>query len=414
MPPRCEAGGVRPARTMRSSEGALYAGSVTHDDATATDPMVDEPAPTGAAVASQRPRVLTDLGHPFRWGLVTTFGVLTAWLIGQALVSLSTVLVYLGVALFLSLALDPLVGWLEAHRMSRGLSIAVVFVGFALIFTGLLALVVPTVVEQVAGFAQAVPTWIADLQNSPWFVNLMAGLGPDSPIDALLTQLRTYVSNPANLLAIGGGVLAVGSGVISGLTGVMMVLILTLYFLATLRSMKVGFARLVPAYSRPRFTDLTNQITSSVGSYVTGMFTLAICNAGFAFILLSVLGVRFALLLAVLALFITMIPMVGSVLFWALASSVSLLSSWWVGLIFAAVYFAYMQVEAYVMTPRVMSKQISIPGSMVIIGALVGGTLLGLLGALVAVPVTAAVLMVLEQVVLPKQDAKLVPPAATE
>ena len=78
-------------------------------------------------------------------------------------------------------------------------------------------------------------------------------------------------------------------------------------------------------------------------------------------------------------------------------------------LIFAAVYFAYMQVEAYVMTPKVMNKAVDIPGSLVLIGALVGGTLLGLLGALVAVPVTASLLMIVNTVFIPRQDAKLQP-----
>ena len=76
------------------------------------------------------------------------------------------------------------------------------------------------------------------------------------------------------------------------------------------------------------------------------------------------------------------------------------------GLIFAIVYLVYMQVEAYLLTPRVMNRTISVPGSLVVIGALVGGTLLGLLGALVAIPVTASVLLIIKQIVIPRQDAK--------
>ncbi len=76
------------------------------------------------------------------------------------------------------------------------------------------------------------------------------------------------------------------------------------------------------------------------------------------------------------------------------------------GLWFAVIYLAYMQVEAYILTPRVMNRTISIPGALVVIGALVGGTLLGLLGALVAIPVTASVLLIIKQIVIPRQDAK--------
>jgi predicted PurR-regulated permease PerM len=137
------------------------------------------------------------------------------------------------------------------------------------------------------------------------------------------------------------------------------------------------------------------------------MAILAFANAVFALILMSILGVPFAALLAFLALLITMIPMVGPVLFWLLATTVILFTSPVSALIFATVYFGYMQVEAYVMTPKVMNKAVDIPGSLVLIGAMVGGTLLGLLGALVAVPVTASLLMIVNTVFIPRQDAKL-------
>lgn len=366
-------------------------------------------APSGAA-APARPRVLTDLGHPFVWGLTVAFGALTAWAITGAAVSLSSVLVYIGVSLFLALALDPLVRWLESRKMSRGLSIAVVFVGFAVLMGGLMALVLPLTIQQVVGFAQAVPGYVSNLQNSDWLSQLVAMTGNEQIVNDILTQVRSYLSNPSNILAIAGGALAVGSGILEGVTGAMFVLIITLYFLSSLRGMKAAMYRLAPAYARPKVAKLTEQITESVGSYVTGMFILALANAVFAFILLTVLGYRFAALLAVLALFITMIPMIGPVTFWIIASIACLFDSWWLGLTFSIIYFAYMQVEAYLMTPKVMSKQISIPGSLVIIGALVGGTLLGLLGALIAVPVVAGMLMLIEELFIPKQDAKLTPP----
>jgi len=354
-------------------------------------------------------RVLADLGHPFTWGFVAAAGVLLAIALGGALTALSTVAVSVGVALFIALALEPLVRWLENHRMSRGMSIAVVFVGFALLIAGVLAVVVPTVVVQVTQFAQAVPGYITGLQDSEWFKNLLAASGSSDLYQNLLNQARTWLSNPANLLAIGGGALAVGTGLVNMVSGSMIAVVLSLYFLASLSTIKAAFTRLAPAYARPRLAQMTDHVTESVGQYVSGMAILAGCNSIFAFILLSLLGVPFAFLMAFLALLITMIPMIGSVLFWLLASTVALFHGPVTGLIFLAVYFAYMQVEAYVMTPKVMNKAVDIPGSLVLIGAMVGGTLLGLLGALIAVPVTASLLMILKEVFIPKQDAKVVP-----
>ena len=362
------------------------------------------PAPTRRT--PHRP-FMVDLGHPFGWGFTATVGALVALSLAGAISSLSTVLVSIGVALFVAMALDPLVRWLENHGMGRGISIGVVFAGFAIILGGVLALVLPTAVVQITAFARAVPGYITDLQNAGWFKSLVALSGSSDVFANILSQAQAWLSDPANLLAIGGGALAVGTGVVNAISGTLIVLVLTLYFLASLHSMTSALERLAPAHARPQLAEITEQITESVGGYVSGMAILAFCNAVFAFILMLILNVPFAALLAFLALLITMIPMVGPVLFWLLATTVILFSSPVSALVFAAVYFAYLQVEAYVMTPKVMNKAVDIPGSLVLIGAMVGGTLLGLLGALVAVPVTASLLMIVNTVFIPRQDAKL-------
>jgi len=394
-----------------ASELSLSPAEVATVPAAAAAPDV-APAPAAEPATAQRAphrRILIDLGHPFGWGFTATVGALVALSLAGAISSLSTVLVSVGVALFVALALDPLVRWLEGHGMGRGLSIGVVFAAFAVILGGVLALVVPTAVVQITAFAKAVPGYISDMQNADWFKNLVALSGSSDMFANILAQAQAWLSDPANLLAIGGGALAVGTGLVNAISGTLIVLVLTLYFLASLRTMTSALERLAPAHARPQLAGITTQITESVGGYVSGMAILAFCNAVFAFILMLILNVPFAALLAFLALLITMIPMVGPVLFWLLASVVILFSSPVSALIFAAVYFAYMQVEAYVMTPKVMNKAVDIPGSLVLIGALVGGTLLGLLGALVAVPVTASLLMIVNTVFIPRQDAKLQP-----
>jgi predicted PurR-regulated permease PerM len=204
-------------------------------------------------------------------------------------------------------------------------------------------------------------------------------------------------------------VLAFGVGVMNAISTTMIVVVLTIYFLASLDSMKSSLYQLAPAHGRPQLAELTEQITGSVGGAIAGGVTLSIMNAAFSFVLLAVLGVPYAVMLAFLALIITTIPMIGSVVFWILASIVGLLYSMPVGLAFCVLYFAYMQVEAYVITPRIMTRAISVPGSLVLIGAMIGATLLGLLGALVAGPVTASILLILRSVFIPKQDAKTSP-----
>jgi predicted PurR-regulated permease PerM len=136
------------------------------------------------------------------------------------------------------------------------------------------------------------------------------------------------------------------------------------------------------------------------------MVTLAAMNAAFTFLLLSIVGVRYAGVLAALAFPITLIPLVGSVISTTIITVVSLFTSPSAALIVLIVMLVYMQVEAYVFTPRIVGKAISIPGSLVLIGALIGGTLLGLLGALIACPTTASILLIIKKVTVPAQNSR--------
>lgn len=360
-------------------------------------------ADAGAATTREKP-VWSALARPYAAGFFLTLGGLTAFLLALALGKLSTVLIYIAIALFVALALDPIVRFLVRRGLSRAWSIVIVFGGLALILAGALWLLIPPVVRQVEQFIGDIPSFVNDVIDSDAVRWVEQNFG-DSLGD-VLKEVQGFVTNPANIAAIGGGLLQVGIGIGEFISGAIIVLVLSLYFLASLPRMKNSLVRLTPARSRETVADMTGQITESVGGYLAGMVVLALCNAVFAFIVLTILQQPFAALLAALAFGITLIPLVGSVLFWATATVFTLIVNPTAGLIFAIVYLVYMQIEAYILTPRVMNRTISIPGALVVIGALVGGTLLGLLGALVAIPVTASVLLIIKQIVIPRQDAK--------
>lgn len=367
------------------------------------------PATTGEQASSPRDsrptRILwAGLHHPFALGFFVTLGGLVALLLGLALSNLSTVLIYIVFAMFAALGLDPVVRALERKGVPRAWGIVIVILGFAIVLAGILMLIIPTVVRQVAQFVEDIPDLFTTFQQSDLYGWLQSNFGASVP--DLLADLQRFITDPSNIAGIGGGVLQVGITIASGISGGVIVIVLTLYFVATLPTIKQSMLRLVPAVNRSGVGRMTDQITDSVGGYLMGMVILASCNAVFAFILYFVLGLPFPALMAFVAFLITLIPLVGSVLFWILASVLALFASPLSALIFAIAYLVYMQIEAYVLTPRVMNRTISIPGSLVVIGALVGGTLLGLLGALVAIPVTASVLLIIKQVIIPRQDAK--------
>jgi len=372
--------------------------------AVGTTATAGAPRPGGAA-ATGAARVIAGLSNPFALGFLLTLGGLAAFVLGLAISNLSTVLIYVAFALFAALGLDPVVRWLERHGIARAGGIAMVFAGFAVAIAGILWLIIPTVAGQISQFTKDLPSLVSDFQKSDVYSWLETNFSDQ--VGTLLTDAQNFITNPSNIASIGGGVLQVGAGIASAISGIVIVLVLTLYFLASLAAMKNAFVRLTPARSRPKVASLTTEITDSIGGYLMGMVVLAFFNSVVALILHLVLGLPFPALLAVVAFCLTLIPLVGTVAYWVLATVIALFSSPLAAVVFGIAYLIYMQIEAYILTPRVMNRAISVPGALVVIGALVGGTLLGLLGALIAIPVTASILLIIKQVWIPRQDAKL-------
>lgn len=363
------------------------------------------PSPPPAAEKSEGRSFGANLNRPFVVGFFLTLGGLLAFALGSAITSLTTVWIYIAFALFIALGLDPLVQRLERARVGRAWAIVIVFAGFAIVMAGVVWLIVPTVVAQITQFVKDLPTMITDFQQTQFYLWVNEQFGDQVP--ALLSDVQSFLTNPSNIAAIGGGVLQIGLSIGTTLSGLLIVIVLSLYFLATLPQIKQAFYRLVPARNRPLTASLTDEITASVGGYLGGMVILAFFNALVTFLLFTFLQLPFPLLMAVVAFCITIIPLVGTVLFWIIGSVVALFANPLAALIFAIAYVVYMQLEAYLLTPRVMNRTISVPGSLVVIGALVGGTLMGLLGALVAIPVTASILLIIKRIMIPAQDAKV-------
>ena len=341
---------------------------------------------------------------PFRFGFFTTLGVLLALVLGAAIGNLGYPLTLIFFALFVSLGLYPVVLKLESFKMSRTVAVLIVMGAFVVIVALLLWLVIPVLVEQITLLIHNLPSGLNDIEHQDWFISVNetfhGGLLP------FVQSLEAAAADPAVWLAISGGALRVGANILNGTFGVIFVVALTLYFVAGLELMKKGLYSLVPASRRVGFSEIAEEIFQSVGKYLTGMFILALINATFTFIVLTIVGNPFAPILAALALPITFIPVVGSLISASICTVISLFVSPEAGLIVLIVLFIYLQVEAYVLTPRIVGKAIRIPGSLVLIGAMVGATLLGLLGALVACPISASILLITKKVIQPAQDAR--------
>lgn len=345
--------------------------------------------------------------NPFRLGILAGLGVLAALFIGAAITSLATILTYIGAAIFLALGLDPLVSWLERHKIKRPIAILIALIGVLGLFTGLVLAIIPVVVEQVQNVARQITVVIIPGIQDGSLGTSIKGLFPWLNTDEALNQVLNFFKDPANIGNIGGGVLQAGLSIATGVFGGIIIMILMIYFVSSLSSLKRGVYRLVPASKREGFIDLSEQISQSVGRYVMGQISLAVVNGLLSFVVLTfIFQVQYSALLAFIAFLGSLIPLVGTLSASVIITLSVLLfdGTGWQLVAVGIYYLAYMQIEAYVINPRIMARAVQVPGVVVVIAALAGGTLLGILGALVAIPVAAAVQLILREVVLPRQN----------
>jgi predicted PurR-regulated permease PerM len=344
--------------------------------------------------------------NAFRLGLFGGLGVIIAVAIGTAVGELATILTYVGAALFIALGLDPLVSFLEKHKWPRGLAILTVLAGVLGAFTGLVFAIIPVVTDQISLLVEQLQTIVPTI-FTPTFQDDVQDTFPWLDLDEVLRQVNNFLAD-LDVLSIGGGVLAAGISIANGVFGAVIVMILTLYFVSSLATIKRGLYQLVPASKRAKFVDIAEQVSDSVGRFVMGQGALALVNGILSFLVLTfAFHVKYAVLLAFIALLGSLIPLVGT-----LSASVIIALSvllfqgpGWQVVAVAIYYLVYMQVEAYVINPRIMNSAVQVPGVVVVIAALAGGTLLGVLGALVAIPIAASILLIMKQVVIPRQNA---------
>lgn len=348
----------------------------------------------------------TLLRSPFKLGFVVTLGVLAAILFGQAVSQLSTILIYIVAAMFIALGLDPVVKWLGRKNISRPLAILIVFGLFTLLVAGLLLWLTPVIISQVTTLIQTAPQYLTDITHQQWFIDLNNSVGPVIDLDALLQTVYDFVQKPANWAMLAGGIWQAGIGLANGVTASIIIFILSLYFLSSLHVIKRAFYNLAPKSNRYRVMDITEQVTRSIGGYISGMVSLAFVSAVIGFIAMTIVGVPFAPILAIVLFAFGLIPLIGPLLGWTVVTIVALFASPITAITILIIGLIYMQIEAYVMTPRIMNKAVSVPGSLVVIGAMAGGTLLGLLGALIAIPFTAMLLIIIKQVWMPQQEKR--------
>lgn len=357
--------------------------------------------PGGAAPRTDEP--LGVLGRPFDRrtpffiGLTGGLGVAVAYVIARGIGDITSVLIIIGLALFIAIGLNPVLALLVRHGLSRGLAVAIVTFGFVLVVVGFVLAAVPPVSHEVNSLVTNYPRYKADLASGRgWAGNLVSKL-----------HLTSYFNGKSQLhLSVAGGVLGAGKVVLSLGVATISVVALTIYFLIALPGVKRLWLSLVPLSRRERVGLLTDEVFDRVGGFMLGNLLTSLVSGIGTYVWLSVFGVPYPLLLGLLVALFDLVPMVGSTIAGVVVTLVALTKGVPIGIATGAFYIVYRFVEDYLLNPRVMKHTVKVSPGLTIIATLIGATLLGLIGALVAIPVAATFQLLLEEIAFPRQNKR--------
>lgn len=366
------------------------------------DPLLDTAVPEIVAQISDEqpfgvPGPPTSRWSPYRIGFYGALGVLSAYGLVTALVLVKSVLILLLISGFLAVGLNPAVEFFVRHGIRRGRAVGIVLVVVLLAFTGFLFAIVPPIIDQTSQFVNEAPGYLDDLRKNATVKDL------DDRYH-FIKQAKAFLESPSLAASAFGGVLGVGKLVFSAVFSAVTVLALTLYFMSSLPSMKAAAYRAVPRSRRTRVGLLADDILERVGGYVAGALTIAACAGVSSFVVLFVTGVPYPVALALVVMVTDLVPLIGATIGAVIVSAVAFTQDIRTGVVVAVFYLVYQQAENYLLYPRIMKRSVNVSPALTIVAVLVGGSLLGVVGALLAIPIAAAIQLLLIEVVVPRQD----------
>lgn len=375
-----------------SADDEEPAASPGKPDAAAEPETVEEVASEGRFGAPGAPLRRGPLLVGFLGGL----GLLLAYAVFQGLSNATSILVLIFVALFLAVGLNPAVVKLRAWGLPRGLAVATVTLGILLIFCGGLFALVPPLVTQSTAFIERLPDLVTSLQRNETIRTLIERYD-------LLEKAKTAAS-PGNVTNALGGIFGGAAFVFGTIFNVLTVLVLTIYFMAAFDRIKETGYRLVPLSRRDRVRLIGDEILAKVGAYMVGALAIA-ALAGLStwvFALIAKLAYPFAL--AVVVAICDLIPQIGATIGAVIVSIVGFATDWRVGIACVIFFIVYQQIENYLIYPKVMRRSVEVSDVAAVVAALLGVALFGVIGALIAIPLVAAVQLILREVVMPSMD----------
>jgi predicted PurR-regulated permease PerM len=367
----------------------------------ASEDRIQEAMDTAAEVAERTgglgtPGRPVNRRSPFMIGLTAAFGVAVAYGLIELILKSRSVLILIFLAFFIAAGLDPLVGMLVRRGLPRWAAVLIVIVGVLAVVGGFLAAAIPPLASEATSLAHQIPHYLHDLQNRN---SQLGKLNMKYHVQDRLTKLLTSGSG-----SMVGGVIGAGALVIGTVSEILAIGVLSIYFLIGLPQIKLFFYRLIPHSRRPRAILIGDEIFAKVGGYMLGSFITAVIAGFGTYIWLLAWGVPYPLLLGTFVALLDLIPVIGSTVGGIIVSLVALTVSLPVALATLGFYIFYRLAEDYLIVPRIQGRTVEIPALVSLIAVLIGGVLLGIVGVLVAIPVAAAIRLLLKEVAFPRLD----------
>ncbi|HTV12800.1 MAG TPA: AI-2E family transporter [Acidimicrobiales bacterium] len=338
-----------------------------------------------------------DRQSPFVVGFVAALGVLIAVAIGAIIYSLRNTLVLVFLSLFLAVGLEPIVAFGTRHQLRRSLAVLLVVVVAIGVVAGFVYSAISPIQKEINQLTKAVPKWRSEIASGKGTIGHLAKE----------LHLSYYISGSGTGTVtkdIASGALGAGKEVLSAVSSLLIVIVLTVYFLAALPSITRFFVHFVPRSRRDRFALILDDVLAGVGGFLLGNFLTSIVAGLGTFAWAAAWGIPYAILLAILVAIFDLIPVVGSTVAGIIVSLVALSVSLPTAIATAVFYVVYRVLEDYFLVPRVMRQTVNVSPVVTVLAVLIGGALLGIIGALVAIPIAAGIKLVLEQSVFPRMD----------
>jgi predicted PurR-regulated permease PerM len=345
----------------------------------------DEAAPAVGARPHAPPKTM------FRWGVYVSLGVLAVAAGSFSVYTARGILIEVLIALFIAVSLDPAVRRLNRWGVGRGWAVVVILLVAIGIVAGFLISVVPSMVHQFQVLIHDFPGYVRTLQEkSPGFRKISDRYHLTAKIEDLLASLPGKVST---------GALTFTRRLFGALFSTLTVLVLTIYFIADLPRLRKSASRLFPHAYRTQAARMTDVMVDKVGSYMIGNLLISLFAGIATFACFTALGLPFAVPVSFAVAVFDLIPMIGASLGAIVCVGVALLTSniWPETVVVVLFFVGYQQLENYVIAPRVQKQAVSLSAAAVLLAGLIGGTALGLIGALMAIPIAAGLKVIISE-----------------